>query len=274
MTERENIIIKNIGKKPILADVSFCDSFKNKPVVIFCHGYKGFKDWGAWNLVADYFAKEDFVFLKFNFSHNGSTIDNPIDFPDEQSFGNNTYSIELEDLGRVITFVEQEYPSSPIYLIGHSRGGGIATLKTGQDARISKLVTWAAVSDFKSRFPIGKELDDWKSEGVTHVLNGRTKQHLPHYYSFYEDFIQNESKLDIGFWCNKIKAPHLIIHGKEDKAVSIKEGEKLHNLNPNSSTYFLETNHTFETKHPWEKDKMSTELENIISVTVSFCRGC
>ena len=58
----------------------------SNPLIIFCHGYKGFKDWGAWNLMAEAFAKIGFCFIKFNFSHNGGTIEQPIDFPDLEAF--------------------------------------------------------------------------------------------------------------------------------------------------------------------------------------------
>ncbi len=273
MITKENIIIENIGKKSILADVSFYDNTANKPVVVFCHGYKGFKDWGAWNLVADLFAKEGFVFFKFNFSHNGGTIENPIDFPDEEAFAKNTYSMELDDLDRVVSFVENKFQLSPIYLIGHSRGGGIAILKAGQDSRIAKLATWAAVSDFKSRFPKGIDLERWETEGVMYVKNGRTKQHLPHFYSFYKDFVENEDNLNIPKWCSKIDVPYLIIHGTKDEAVSMREATMLSVWNPKSQTCFLETNHTFDTKHPWNIELLSESMKKVSSETIGFFRG-
>ena len=105
-------IIKNIrinGKhnKPILTDLFFKESNQLKPILIFCHGYKGFKDWGAWNLMAQNFANAGFFFVKFNFSHNGGTAEQPIDFPDLEAFGNNNYSKELDDLGNVIDWVSE-----------------------------------------------------------------------------------------------------------------------------------------------------------------------
>ncbi len=270
MISQNQIVIKNIGKKSILADVSFLGNATNKPVVIFCHGYKGFKDWGAWNLVADYFAKEGFVFFKFNFSHNGGSIEIPIDFPDEDAFGKNTYSLELDDLNQVLNYVELNFAGSQIYVIGHSRGGGIATLVTGQDQRIAKLATWAAVSDFESRFPKGQELALWKKNGVRHVINGRTKQSLPHNYSFYEDFVKNKSRLTISKWCKEIKVPHLIVHGELDEAVPLSEAKELQKVNSGSKVFFLETNHTFNTKHPWNKQVLSNDLEIVCSETCLF----
>ena len=38
------------------------------------------------------------MFVKFNFSHNGTTLESPSDFKDLESFGNNNFSKELYDL--------------------------------------------------------------------------------------------------------------------------------------------------------------------------------
>ena len=102
MTVEKNKILHSEDKKPILYDVYYENSVTPKPIVVFCHGYKGFQDWGAWDLVAQAFAKSGFFFLKFNFSHNGGTIEQPIDFPDLEAFSKNNYSLELDDLERVI----------------------------------------------------------------------------------------------------------------------------------------------------------------------------
>ena len=92
MTIEKNLILTSTDKKPILLDIYYTGKKKEKPVVIFCHGYKGFKDWGAWHLVAEAFAETGFCFVKFNFSHNGGTVENPIDFPDLEAFANNNFS--------------------------------------------------------------------------------------------------------------------------------------------------------------------------------------
>ena len=99
-----------------------------------------------------------------------------------------------------------------ISIIGHSRGGGIVLLRAAQDKRIKTVITWAGVADFKSRFPNNNNLILWKKEGVRYILNGRTKQKMPHYYSFYEDFIKNEAQLTIQKAVRSLKIPQLIIH--------------------------------------------------------------
>ncbi len=215
----KNHILKGKHQKPILTDVFYNKTNKPKSVVIFCHGYKGFKDWGAWNLMAEAFANTGFFFIKFNFSHNGGTVEQPIDFPDLKAFGNNNYTKELDSLETVIDWIstntdfKNEANVNSINLIGHSRAGGIVTIKSEEDSRIKKVITLAGISSFGSRLSTIGDLKKWKKEGVKYVLNGRTKQQMPHFYQFYEDFKQNEDRLTIQRAVKNIQIPHLIIHG-------------------------------------------------------------
>lgn len=242
--------------------------------MIFCHGYKGFKDWGAWNLVSEQFLNKGYAFCKFNFSLNGGTIKDPIDFPDLDAFGRNTYSQEVIDIGRVLDHVLVEFQDkidpNNISLIGHSRGGGIVLLRAAQDKRIKTVITWAGVADFKSRFPNKDNLIEWKKEGVHYILNGRTKQKMPHYYSFYEDFIKNEAQLTIQKAVRSLKIPQLIIHGTEDEAVPIKEANDLHNWNPSSKIIKYDTNHTFGSRHPWDEKYLSKIMMEIVDNSINF----
>ena len=266
---KRTVVLKTGREKDILMDVTSLSS-DSKGIVIFCHGYKGYKDWGAWNLVANEFARNGYTFIKFNFSHNGGTIENPIDFPDLKAFGNNTYGKEVADLNAVIEWSNKEF-EAPIYIIGHSRGGGIVTLVGAENTLVSKVISWAAVADFKERFPIGEKLQQWKDKGVYHVVNGRTKQKMPHYYSFYEDFINNEINLTISKAAKEIRIPHLIIHGEMDQAVSVKDAHRLHSFNPNADLeIILETNHTFGSKHPWKESFLSPALEEVVNKTINF----
>src|SRR5210317_1199269 len=157
MKKIQNIQIPGRHGKDILADLFFEQNGIKKEVVLFCHGYKGYKDWGAWNLVAEEFARQGFFFVKMNFSHNGGTIEQPIDFPDLEAFGQNNYLKELDDLDSIISWLQAdnsyqaEINTKQISVIGHSRGGGIVVLKAANDRRISKVISWAGVSDFASR---------------------------------------------------------------------------------------------------------------------------
>ncbi|GAA3593348.1 alpha/beta fold hydrolase [Flavivirga amylovorans] len=277
MINKKNSVIEGKHEKPILIDLTFDSKNSNRPIIIFCHGYKGFKDWGTWNLMAETFAETGFCFIKFNFSHNGGTIEQPIDFPDLDAFGNNNYTKELDDLEFVIDWVFKNDEikgignTNNISLIGHSRGGGIVSIKAEEDSRIKNVITLASICDFGKRTATIGDLESWKKDGVKYVLNGRTKQQMPHYYQFYEDFVKNEERLTIKRAVSNLKIPHLIIHGNADTSISIEEAEKLHKWNPNSKLVIIENaNHVFGASHPWEKDNLPMHLQEVTQATLSF----
>lgn len=272
----KNAVLTASGKKPILFDVYYQETQEALPLVIFCHGYKGFKDWGAWDLVAKKFAENGFCFIKFNFSHNGGTVEQPIDFPDLEAFAENNFSTEMDDIDRVLTMVEtgKNLPklNSEINIIGHSRGGGIVLIKSEEDSRIKNVITWASISDFKARFQEGTEnFEKWKETGVTFVENGRTKQQMPHNFQFYTDFKENEERFDIKRAVKSLQKPLLIIHGTEDPTVVLKEAKALLTWNPDSKFETIEgADHVFGASHPWEENKLPSDLQKVVDKTISF----
>ena len=273
----KNIVVDGKHQKPIVTDVFYLENHQLKKVVIFCHGYKGFKDWGAWNLMAEAFAKAGFFFVKFNFSHNGGTAENPIDFPDLEAFGNNNYTKELDDLESVLDWIsseekfKSEINSNDISVIGHSRGGGIVTLKAAEDSRVKKVISLAAVCDFGSRSSTIGDLENWKKTGVKYVVNGRTKQQMPHFYQFYINFKENEERLNIERAAKNMTIPYLIIHGDADTSISIKEGENLHKWNPKSEFEIIKNaDHVFNVSHPWNSNEMSKELQKVVTKSIAF----
>ncbi|MDO6595770.1 alpha/beta hydrolase fold domain-containing protein [Oceanihabitans sp. 2_MG-2023] len=276
----KNLVIQREQKKPILWDAFYKDNANKKPLVIFCHGYKGFKDWGSWDLVAQAFSAAELFFIKFNFSHNGGTIDNPIDFPDLEAFAENNYTKELEDVESVLQHILSknnaflnQIDTNNITLIGHSRGGGISILKTSEDIRIKKLITWASVSGFAKRTATIGDLGQWKKDGVKYVLNGRTKQQMPHNYQFYLDYKANETRLNIELAAKRIKIPFLIIHAVEDPSVPFNEAKNLNLWNSESELFKIEnSNHVFNSSHPWTESKMPISLKKIVDKSISFIK--
>ena len=264
--------------KPILYDVFSNPASKKQPLVVFCHGYKGFKDWGAWHLVAKAFMKANCCFVKFNFTHNGGTIEQPIDFPDLNAFAENNYTKELTDLKTMVNFLLSDAFScsefidkNNVTVIGHSRGGGIASIFASEDSRVTKLITWASICDFGKRTATISELDQWRKDGVKYVLNGRTKQQMPHNYQFYEDYKANKDRLNIEVAVKALKIPHLIIHAKDDPSVKFDEALCLQQWNPNSQLITVDNaNHVFNAKHPWDENDLPEALQLVADTSVSF----
>jgi len=280
MIERTlNSIYQRPGQKPLLID-SYVDSeIENQPLIIFCHGYKGYKDWGAWSLMAHAFAAAGYAFVKFNFSHNGGSMENPIDFPDLEAFGQNNYSQELSDLGDIIDWSVSQFQDHPlidtneIILMGHSRGGGIVVLKAAEDPRVKKIITLAGVSDYKMRFPSGEAFQKWQETGVFYVKNGRTGQDMPHYFQFYEDFMANEARLTISTAAQTLNCPFLIIQGTKDDAVKPFEAERLHQWCTHSQLVWIEgANHVFGMQQPWKDRELPSDMRLVIEQCMGFLR--
>tara|TARA_R110000787_G_scaffold28923_5_gene78771 strand:+ start:9798 stop:10649 length:852 start_codon:yes stop_codon:yes gene_type:complete len=278
MIINKNLLLNRKGKKTIVYDVFYKANNTPKPIIIFCHGYKGYKDWGAWNLVAERFAEEGYFFLKFNFSHNGGTVQNPIDFSDLEAFAQNNFSKELGDLEAVINFIssknnfEDELNTNAISLIAHSRGAGIILIKASEEPKIKNVITWAGVSDFKARFLVGSShFNDWKEKGIAYIENSRTKQLMPHYFQFFQDFAANENRLTIKLAVQKLNVPLLIVQGSEDPTVIEAEARLLHKWNPKSELEIIKNgDHSFGTKHPWKERELPKKLQNVVEKSIAF----
>lgn len=260
----------SVGRQSLI-DVEIPENF-NGELVVFVHGFMGFKDWGAWPLVQEFFTKENYGFCKFNLTHNGGTIDNGIDFSDEEAFGNNCYSYEVDDIGCALNWLMTEVSElKKIRLIGHSRGGGgviLAGQKFANSYPISSVHTWAAISDIGMRFPSGTELEQWRIDGVRYVKNGRTHQNLPQYFSLYEDFIKHESALNIQRSIQNLRMPISIHHGNKDTSVPISEGESIANWANVTLQVIPGADHVFGAAHPWLSSELPPELTILCEQTL------
>lgn len=272
LIKQKNIILKS--EREFLADAIFPESEDKLPLMIFVHGYKGYKDWGTWELMGEKFAKAGFYFVKFNMSHNGTTLEDPNNFADLEAFGQNNFSKELADLEVVIDYfkVQKEVDSENITLIGHSRGGGISVIKASENKNITKLITLASISTV-DRFPKNEDFENWKKDDVYFIENARTKQKMPHYFQFFEDYENNMERFDVKKACENLAIPALFIHGSNDESVTIDHSENLHQWTKDSQFKIIEnTAHTFGAKEPWESDSLPKELDEVVEICIDFIK--
>jgi uncharacterized protein len=279
MNQEKNILIKGSDDRPISLDIFAPED--PSPVVIYAHGFSGFKDWGNFDLIAQEFASNGFCFVKFNFSHNGTTPEAPEDFVDLEAFGNNNISRELFDLGQVIDWVAgnshpflENMDRKNIFLIGHSMGGGVVLIKASEEKRVRAVVTWASIAESKT--PWGKwseeKIGEWKKTGVAYYLNGRTNQQLPLYYQLYEDHFMNEEKHNILRAASSLLIPLLIIHGTEDEAVSTGAAYAIHEKAALSEIFTLTTDHVFGRKHPWTENYLPPATKEVVAKSIAFLK--
>ncbi len=269
MKSLKNATYRGIENRLSLIDLNIPEDFNGK-LILFLHGYMGYKDWGAWNLLEKYFTDRGFGFCKFNFSHNGGMVENGIDFPDLDAFAENNYSKEVNDVQHVLNWLEEELNVLPeIHLLGHSRGGGIALL-SAKDPRIASVITLSAICSVEQRFSDEQMMADWKEKGIRYVTNQRTKQQMPHNYSQAEDFLANRESLDIEKTCRNLQKPIMVIHGDKDTSVSIEEGKKIAQWTNTELCVIEDADHVFGASQPWEKDKLPEKLKEVCRKILGF----
>ncbi|WP_114778708.1 alpha/beta hydrolase family protein [Botryobacter ruber] len=264
--------------RPFTADATFPEDGQPKPIIIYTHGFKGFKDWGHFNHLAQYFADKGFVFVKFNFSYNGTTLDDYSDLHDLEAFGKNNFTLELDDLEALINLLhdkqgpvlQEELDLNRLYLVGHSRGGGSVILKAAEDERVKAVATWAGISDFDQRWT-QEVMDKWKAEGVQWIENARTGVQMPLYYQIYEDYIKNLHRLHIPEVIKKVHQPLLILHGEEDETLPVQMAHDLKSWKPDAELQLLPgADHSFGGMHPYEADELPEPARRAADFTIEF----
>jgi len=263
------------------ADARYVEDSKAKPVIIFNHGFKGFKDWGPFNIVAEKFARAGFVFVKMNFSHNGVTLEQPNEFADLEAFAKNNFCIELDDTGVLIDYLfagnavlpSQEIDLNRLYILGHSRGGASAILKAYEDIRIKGVVTWAAINNLEAWHSKG-ELEYWQKNGRIYIHNSRTNQQMPIDYQLVENFIANRQRLQVPFAVKMLHVPMLSIHGSGDTTVPVTAVKEIKSWNPKVDIKIIEgANHTFGGGHPYAGKELPGDLGIVIDHTINFYKS-
>ena len=278
MINKTNISLNKPGGRVINTDCFHTVTPGEKhPIVVFSHGFKGFKDWGGFPYMMQKIAGKGNIAVSFNFSFNGTDKEHPAEFSRLDMFAQNTFSRELDDLQTVLDYFYEEAESfnidrNKIALIGHSRGGGISVIKASEDKRVKALITLSSVSYFDRYSDEHKK--KWKETGYFEVLNTRTNQMMRLNSTLLEDLEQNKRRLNIISAVRKLKIPYLIIHGKEDLSVRFGEAEKIYKNSNKEITelYPVEnTGHTFGTAHPFKGTTKA--FETVIDKMISFLNG-
>jgi uncharacterized protein len=259
---------------PLRGDVYLPARPRGAPVIVACHGFKGFKDWGFWPPTGRAFAEAGLTLVTFNVSGSGIGED-PEQFTELDRFEANTIGREIEDLGIVIDALGgKQVPLSgadarKLGVLGHSRGGGVALVRASRDPRIRTGATWAAVSSF---LLVGEpEREIWRKQGYLEVLNARTKQTFRVGLALLEELETHRDAFDPVQAARRIQVPFLIVHGSHDESVPVDAAHRLSRaLDPMRGRLLLVegAGHTFGAQHPFTTPTPALRL--VLERTVSW----
>lgn len=272
-----NVVVQGAAGRPLLMDLYVAP--KTSGMVLFLHGFKGFKDWGPFSLVARAFQQAGLTFVKFNFSHNGTTLRQPTEFADLDAFGRNNPLLELEDTRCVMQYVFSWWnhhrnttaDTLPVFVVGHSRGGALALLFGSREKNIRRVVTWAAVKGFGTLFS-DQEIARWKQEGVRYELNQRTGQMMPMYFQYWETLQNHRAELDVCAAVRQADKPILALHGSDDASVPVDHAHAIKACNPQQVQLEILDggDHTFGGKHPWTQEHLPELMARVVGRTLQF----
>lgn len=265
---------------PIYYDLHIPDeetSGQPLPVVLFLHGFKGFKDWGAFPDACAELSQARFAVLAMNFSLNG-VGESMTEFDQLDRFARETLSQDLNDVGSVIAALREsklevpdnvEIDTDTIGIIGHSRGGHTAVAAAAEYNEIKCLVTWSAVADYNARWS-SEMVKDWEKKGVTEIINGRTGQIMPVNKIVYEDAQENADRLMAVKRVKELNIPTLFIHSKGDDAVPYSEAKKLYEHCSSEQKEILlmaNSGHTFDTSHPFHEKEFPDTFQKVVAAS-------
>ena len=271
---RETFVLHNSHGDPIRGDLRYAEEGHKRPVVIICHSFMAFKDWGFFPYIGEKLAEAGFAAITFNFSHNGVDGDgNRI--TDFNKFESNTFSQELEDLRVLVDVVAeggvgaQVSDSNNIILLGHSRGGGIAIVHTASDERVKRLVTWSSISTFDRWTKHQKEV--WKKLGYLPLARDTTAAPLRLGLRLLHDLESHSDRLSIIDAAARVQVPWLILHGKADVTVQSREASNLYAAANRSTTELVlldRVGHSYDAASPGEDNYQM--LNYILNRTIDW----
>lgn len=257
------------------------------PLVVFFHGFKGFKDWGFIPYFCQRLAESNIV-VNVDFSLNG-IVDATEYIYDVEKFRRNTISQQIRDANLVLNYIKPilegtKYFNGQIYLVGHSLGGAIAIFLSTLRNDINKIALLASISKLDRN--TARQKLAWKECGTIKVTVPQSDQELLLNYSYQEDkdtnFTTDQILNDLGRFPGEV----LIINGKQDFTVRYNEAETLaeirkkQGLEDRTVLHLIEKcGHTFNifSKKDTEGKKLNLEnnpcLNGVVSITADFFRG-
>ncbi len=241
-----HFVIESTEGLPIRGNLDVPERARALAIVV--HGFKGFKDWGFFPWLAQQLTAHRVAVCRFNMSHSGIG-DDPESFDRLDLFADDTYSQQLADLRAVVAHAQSQLPELPVFLLGHSRGGGIAILGARDVAKLRGVIAWSPISTVDRWDDAIKR--EWRERGFIDNVNTRTKQNMRMSTRILDDYEASASRLNILDAAEALTVPLLVVHGGRDESVAADEGRRIASLANDASIAIIpRASHTYNAIHP------------------------
>ncbi|MCK4871716.1 MAG: hypothetical protein KAS72_03220 [Phycisphaerales bacterium] len=260
------------------------DRPKGEPrcVVLFSHGFKGYKDYGFIPVLGRSLAKIGCIVHRFNFSHSGmgegvETFEHP------DLFQQDTWNKQVFDITQVARSLRagalpETDADLPIVFLGHSRGGATCLLTAGRMFRDDDgplpagVITMSAPSETCS-LATG-DLRVLLADGRLKSPSARTGQDLYIGADWYGEQQHNPADHDLLSLCGHITCPVLAVHGRSDPTVPAGAADEIAVSCPDGVAALVEGgDHVYNTANPApSRGSHSDQLQMAIDLVIDHIR--
>lgn len=242
-------------------------------VLVCCHGFKGYKDYGFFPRLAGHAADAGLIALRLNLSHSGMTHDIQT-FARPDLFEKDTWGKQVHDIGRVVDEIAAPH-GLPVVLFGHSRGGLASLLAADRlQTKIAGVVAAAAPADACSLDESQRAL--LRKAGRLVSPSGRTGQDLYVGGGWLAEIEADPERFDPVRALSRLAVPALILHGDGDATVPVSALQRYADAAPEAESAVIPgANHVFNAVNPLPSDApLETQTAELFERTVSFALRC
>ena len=224
-------IVKKKGKGKMI-EISKVNEQKY-PLLVLCHGFGGDKEGKLFDCLVDSLNKKGIAVLRFDFNGHGKS---------EGKFEDMTVPNEIEDAKCILRYASSLPWVSEIALGGHSQGGVVSAMTSGQLAAkpeqdikpISALVLLAPAAvlrdDALRGNTFGKMYDPKNPPAKIEMWGGKCLG---------GNYIRTAVCLPIYETAKNYQGPECILHGDADRVVPYTYGQRFHYLNKQSEWHLM-----------------------------------
>lgn len=285
MTRTTDWELSGAGGQPIYGTTHLPDPGSDaQGVLIVCHGFKGYKDYGLLPQLAEAAARRGFVAHRFNFSHSGMTR-NVETFERPDLFECDTWGKQVEDL-RVVSEASAHGQIGgeglPQVWFGHSRGGVTAILAAADAfeadtprVKPAGLVTAAAPHTGDRLGDEEKRL--LRKHGRIESPSSRTGQVLYVGVAWLDELERDPQRCNPMRRIEQVRCPVLIVHGDNDGTVNLMSAKLLHKASRERAELRVigGATHTFNAPNPLPlEDEPPPQTRALIDAACGFAERC